>query len=108
MPSIAKDKNIDNVLCLLHKYGLDVSTIIRKNAVEDDSALGFHIVNRYEVTVWEKSPIYELHHCRKNSNSKYLKEVGNNNIPTTTSFFSKTKYALYLIELLKERQQASQ
>lgn len=108
MPSIAKDKNIDNVLCLLHKNGVDVSTIIRKTAIEDDSELGFHIVTRYEVTTWQQTPIYTTKHCKKNSNSKYLKVVGNNNKPTTTSFFSKIKYALYLIELLKESQQTLQ
>lgn len=104
MANITKDSYIDSILCLLKKNGVDVSTLIRKVIVEDDSELGFHCTNKYEVVCWEveERPIYKV---GKNKNKYNTGKKELVNIPKDKVFFySKLKYSLYLIELLKESQ----
>lgn len=101
---ITKDKYIDNVIALIRKNGIDLSTIIRKNPIEDSSDLGFHTITRYEITIFEHTTrdIYKL---GKNGNNYNTGKKEIINIPKDKVMFtSRLKYALYLTELLKESQ----
>ena len=109
MSEITKDSFINNIMCILRKNGVEISSIIRKIFVPDDSELGFHVTNRYEVTIWKTSykPRYKVNN--RNKGIYNSGEIITTNIPLETiSFFSKQKYSLYLIELLKKSQASQQ